>query len=86
MFFVGGAEGEPQNANVEGKHETSRAAAAMMQGAKMMTWRRSARPTATIYDRTIKRTKSKRSSCKQRGRPSGTCAGVMPHAAAPPGA
>jgi hypothetical protein len=33
MFFVGGAEGEPQNANVEGKHEASRAAAAMMQGA-----------------------------------------------------
>jgi hypothetical protein len=35
MFFVTGAEEEPQNARSGSKHETSRAAAAMMQGAKL---------------------------------------------------
>jgi hypothetical protein len=64
-----------------------------VQGAEpMMTWRRSARPTAAISDPAIGRIKTKRSSdrhfnCKQRGSPSGVhVAGTMPHAAAPPGA
>jgi hypothetical protein len=75
----------------EGKHETSRAAAAMCRGQKiMMTWRRSARPTAAISSPTIERIKIKRSSdrlfsYKQRGSPfGGNVADTSPRAAAPP--
>jgi len=92
MFLVSGAEGEPENAKDKGKHETSYAAAAMMQGAKtMMTWRRSARPTAAISERASEPKIQRRSDyhfiCKQRGRGSGDpIAGANLHATAPPGA
>jgi hypothetical protein len=79
---------------VEGNDETPRAAAAtVMQGAKtMMTWRRSARPTAAICEPATEPTTIKRGShrlfiCRQRGRGSGVpVAGATLHAAAPPGA
>jgi hypothetical protein len=93
MFFVCGAERRTTKRNVEGKHETSHAAAAVMQGAKTMTmWQRSAQPTAAIYGPVVRRIKIRRSSdrffnYKQRGSPSGgQVAGAGAHAAAPPGA